>query len=319
MTGRGASAVSLAIVLAAAILLPASLLVGEERLPNGDEAVLGLMALKIRRGEEFPLVFWQAHYSGPVSAYLGALLFAAAGTSPLLFKAVVLPFGLLAAAALGTLPGFSLWMMPISFPYVAASVWTCRGRLRRRPDPRPLPALVATLSILRLGPPAAAGDPPSAATTASLFRALSLSALAFLHVLGHAGPPPSPPPPPDLLAGRLETLGVRHAYADYFTAFPVTFLSGERVVVSPAVHARSDDRRPAYTADADRDANPAFVFATAPSANAFERALRDRGISFAVERLERYRIYRRLSARIRPLDLGLDPDLFVPGQAPRTP
>ena len=41
---------------------------------NGDEAVIGLMALKISHGVDFPFFFWQAHYGGPIASYLSAPL-----------------------------------------------------------------------------------------------------------------------------------------------------------------------------------------------------------------------------------------------------
>ncbi|MBN1106659.1 MAG: hypothetical protein JXL84_24870 [Deltaproteobacteria bacterium] len=45
------------------------------RFLSGDEAVLGLMALKISQGMDFPIFFWKAHYSGPLAGYLAAPLY----------------------------------------------------------------------------------------------------------------------------------------------------------------------------------------------------------------------------------------------------
>jgi hypothetical protein len=39
---------------------------------QGDEAVVGLMALKISRGSDFPLFFWGDHYSRPMASYIAA-------------------------------------------------------------------------------------------------------------------------------------------------------------------------------------------------------------------------------------------------------
>lgn len=41
---------------------------------SGDEAVVGLMALKISQGLDFPIFFWGAHYGGPLASYLSAPL-----------------------------------------------------------------------------------------------------------------------------------------------------------------------------------------------------------------------------------------------------
>ncbi|MEW6665513.1 MAG: hypothetical protein AB1512_09865 [Thermodesulfobacteriota bacterium] len=59
---------------------------------NGDEAVIGLMALKISQGKDFPLFFWKAHYAGPIASYLAAPLHWIWEPSARLLHAAVIPF-----------------------------------------------------------------------------------------------------------------------------------------------------------------------------------------------------------------------------------
>jgi hypothetical protein len=58
---------------------------------DGDEAVIGLMALKISEGSEFPIFYWKAHYSGPVASYLAAPLHLIWEPSARLLHTVLLP------------------------------------------------------------------------------------------------------------------------------------------------------------------------------------------------------------------------------------
>lgn len=58
---------------------------------NGDEAVIGLMALKISKGLDFPIFYWKAHYSGPIASYLAAPLHLIWEPSARLLHAVLLP------------------------------------------------------------------------------------------------------------------------------------------------------------------------------------------------------------------------------------
>src|SRR5512139_1979664 len=48
---------------------------------NSDEATMGLAALHIARGEDFPVWFYGQAYMGTLEAYLAAPLFAVAGPS----------------------------------------------------------------------------------------------------------------------------------------------------------------------------------------------------------------------------------------------
>lgn len=76
-----------------------ALLAVEVPLTNSDEATMGLAALHILQGREFPAFFYGQHYMGTIEAYLAAPVFALAGPSVLALRLpnVLLYLGFLAA------------------------------------------------------------------------------------------------------------------------------------------------------------------------------------------------------------------------------
>ncbi len=58
---------------------------------NSDEAVIGLMSLKISKGLDFPFFFWQADYCGPIASYLAAPLHWFFQPSGRLLHAILIP------------------------------------------------------------------------------------------------------------------------------------------------------------------------------------------------------------------------------------
>lgn len=102
---------------------------------NGDEAVGGLMALKIADGEQFPLIFWEAHYSGAFPFYVAAATFRLFEPSLLMLRLAVLPLALAGTAAIvcaaralwGPGPALigGLWLVlgpPLLFTYTAQAI-----------------------------------------------------------------------------------------------------------------------------------------------------------------------------------------------------
>jgi len=67
---------------------------------GGDETVGALMALKIAEGEQFPLVFWEAHYTGTLPFVLGAAGFRLFEPSLAVLRLAILPFALVGIAAI---------------------------------------------------------------------------------------------------------------------------------------------------------------------------------------------------------------------------
>lgn len=103
---------------------------------GGDEAVGGLMALKISEGQEFPLLLWDAHYAGTLVSYLAALLFVFFEPSPFVFRLAALPLVLTGIAAVAA-AAHALWGRG---PALAAASWLALG-----------PPLLFTLSAQAIG------------------------------------------------------------------------------------------------------------------------------------------------------------------------
>jgi len=82
---------NLAIVLALAFLASLVWCLTKGLEIAGDDAIMGLMALKISQGAEFPIFFWQAHYSGPIASYLAAPLHWFFDPSPLVLHSIIIP------------------------------------------------------------------------------------------------------------------------------------------------------------------------------------------------------------------------------------
>ena len=87
-------------LLVLALLLRVAFILLRGDLIGGDEAVVGLMALKIAAGEAFPLIFWEAHYGGTLAAYLCAGAFLIFDPSTVVLRAAVLPLELVGITAL---------------------------------------------------------------------------------------------------------------------------------------------------------------------------------------------------------------------------
>lgn len=104
MDRRGPAAAILAsVLLAAAVRLP--LFWTAASTPSADEAVFGLMAMKILRGEDLPAFCWGAHYAGALVSYVAAALFAVLGVGPHVLRLSTLPFALGAPAVGAALGG----------------------------------------------------------------------------------------------------------------------------------------------------------------------------------------------------------------------
>lgn len=127
-------AAAVCVLLAAAVRLP--LFHASMSSPSADEAVFGLMATKIMRGEDLPVFCWGAHYAGALVSYIAAALFALFGASTDVLRAATLPFAL-GAVALGAVLGAELGG--------SAGAWTL-GLLLALPPP-----VFAEYSIAVLG------------------------------------------------------------------------------------------------------------------------------------------------------------------------
>jgi len=93
---------------------------------------------------------------------------------------------------------------------------------------------------------------------------------------------------------ELQARGLRSGYADYWTAYPIMYLSGERIVVAPALPLQwgsGVDRYPAYTrqiADVDR-ADQLFVLVDrACDTSGYRAALEAAVASYRVDDVARW-------------------------------
>jgi hypothetical protein len=91
---------NLALVLAVAFLASLAWCLTKGREIEGDDAIMGLMALKISKGEQFPIFFWQAHYSGPIASYLAAPLHWLFAPSPIVLHSVIIPIHMFYSAGM---------------------------------------------------------------------------------------------------------------------------------------------------------------------------------------------------------------------------
>ena len=94
--------------------------------------------------------------------------------------------------------------------------------------------------------------------------------------------------------GALEQRGLVAGYADYWTAYPVTYLSGEMITVAPALAfdgTRRIDRYPPYTRRVDAVTDPARVFVLVDGRCAIQpyvQSLDASGATYQVEPLARW-------------------------------
>ena len=81
-----------ALIAAAGLVLRFAWFFTPAGLPDGDEAVFGLMALHILDGRDYPIYCWGAHYAGAVVSYLAAVGFWLFGVGGVVLKSSTLPF-----------------------------------------------------------------------------------------------------------------------------------------------------------------------------------------------------------------------------------
>jgi hypothetical protein len=114
----------------------------------------------------------------------------------------------------------------------------------------------------------------------------------------------------DFLLSHDETRG----YTNYWVAYPIAFLSGERVIGAPRLpyhldlsYTRRDDRYPPY-AQAVAESPRAFYITTHhPSLDTLIRdGLSDLGVTFSEETIGSYHIFYALSRKVEPEELRLN-------------
>lgn len=117
-----------------------------------------------------------------------------------------------------------------------------------------------------------------------------LAAGLALSIVGIAAIPAQLPYPQDFqpLIHRLEAMGTRRAFADYWVAYRVDFESKERLTLSPT----SPIRYVPFDAEVRRDPDPAYIFlkGTLPEAQ-FLSQLQGLGVTATVSTVGGFRVY----------------------------
>lgn len=186
---------------------------------------------------------------------------------------------------------------------VRGLLWCCLGALlaaaafsRRTTasEPRYLMAYYAILPLLAAGELVVA---PRRRTAA-----VALAGLVGIHLAGLVASPPNRYIGDSAVTGSLEPLvrdlekeKIRTAYADYWTAYRLSFESDERVLATPFP---TDElvRYPPYRQAADADPNPAVVLLPARDA-CYRRFLEQEGLSFERESVGAFGVYSHLDPR----------------------
>ena len=106
--------------------------------------------------------------------------------------------------------------------------------------------------------------------------------------------------------------GDQYGYATYWTAYRLTFLSHETIILSPQLPYKStllyvdQDRYPAYTEMVNQADRPVFVTANLPQLDSvIADRLKASGISYSQQTIGPFTIFYNLSAHITPAALGL--------------
>ncbi len=145
-------------------------------------------------------------------------------------------------------------------------------------------------------------------------RRLALLALALVlgvNLAGTAMLSRRKPPPFSELAEYLLIKNLKWGYADYWTAYPLIFLSGEKVIVSPtlqpgAVFPKSKDTYPFYTNQVDARGEVFYLTNDLPTSVAlFDARMAALKIKYTKEDFPPFMIYHSFSRRVFPSDLVL--------------
>ena len=104
----------------------------------------------------------------------------------------------------------------------------------------------------------------------------------------------------------LEAKRLHYGYTDYFTAYPIVFLTDEKIIASPAAGPLNVERYPAYTERVDQAKGVFFVFERDSEASQrFEDSLKTRKVTFEKENVGQHVVYYDFSKRIYPNALPL--------------
>jgi len=132
------------------------------------------------------------------------------------------------------------------------------------------------------------------------WRVTSVAVASLLLLNGLANFWDAKPRYPDYqgLAEFLESKGLTCGYAPYVAAYPLVYLSNERLIYTPALHEPEYDRYAKYTAFFTHAENPAFVFVDQAGADHFRQGLTDLNTSSKEQTWGLFQIFHDLAPNV---------------------
>ncbi len=117
---------------------------------------------------------------------------------------------------------------------------------------------------------------------------------------------------PDL-AAFLEQVGETRGYSNYWVAYPLAFISKERLIFSPRLpyhpdlrYTTRDDRYPVYTSMVEVSDRTAYITTRNPALDEhLKQAFSRLGVSYQEVQIGDYHVYYRLSRPVHPREIGL--------------
>jgi hypothetical protein len=111
----------------------------------------------------------------------------------------------------------------------------------------------------------------------------------------------------------LDAEGEMNGYTNYWVAYPLAFLSGERLIYAPRLpyhqdfrYTDRDDRYAPYSVEVAKSPSRALITTNFPVLNQIlAETLVQRGIDFEVTEIGPYTVFHRLSEPIHPDQLGV--------------
>jgi 4-amino-4-deoxy-L-arabinose transferase-like glycosyltransferase len=113
-------------------------------------------------------------------------------------------------------------------------------------------------------------------------------------------------PDMDALVRELETRGIRHIYTGYHIAYPVTFLSQEKIISSPEAGPTVTERNHRYSEEVENDPDAAYVFVKGSKSDMrFRGEMENRHVLFDQTVVDVFAVYDHFSSRLFPWELDL--------------
>jgi hypothetical protein len=133
--------------------------------------------------------------------------------------------------------------------------------------------------------------------------AIAVASLLLLNCLANFSDTKPRYPDYQGLAQFLESKGLFFGYAHYTAAYPLVYLSSERLIYTPVFHEPQYDRYTAHAAIVSDASNPAFVFDKEEDTVLFKQKVKQVKASFKKEVWRRFTVYHQLNPKLQIGDL----------------